>query len=68
MKTAYLYIQCTAPNGETGDYLADIDGVAISPVFPGMLDLIQWARANDWGPMPFDSRHPVGTYTKRETS
>jgi hypothetical protein len=51
---AYAAIQCTHPEtGETGDWLytgsshREQDS-AVSPVFPDLIGLFNWARENHW--------------------
>ncbi|MTJ93898.1 MAG: hypothetical protein F8N36_13725 [Desulfovibrio sp.] len=55
---AHFFQQCTAPNGETGSFLANTanNGCTItelvSPVFKNTVHLFHWAADNGWKPVP----------------
>lgn len=46
---AKLMIQCLAPTGERGTFLqGENNGPLISPVFPDLVALHPWMKANGW--------------------
>jgi hypothetical protein len=63
IREANLAIQCTAPGGEQGTFLflpRNQERVLVSPVFPGMPQLVEWCRKHGWKHV--HGSHPVGTY------
>lgn len=69
---AYLAIQCTGQRCDaiqTDTFLYQTkndDGVmiAVSPIFPSMVELLGWCRDNAWKSGVHDVAHPVGVYEK----
>ena len=45
---AKVRIQCTAPCGKVGTYLAAEDNTPLSPIKPDFYALCQWLRKEGW--------------------
>jgi len=65
---AYIAVQCTAPDGTTGDFLFRKNDKGerelISPVFADLSPLHDWLEMNGWEQESFDSLHPVGVFRR----
>ena len=65
---AKVCIQCTDYWTQTvGTFLAEPvlgDHKSISPVFPSLIGLYAWCKANGWEEMPYSSDFPTGRYSQ----
>ena len=66
---ATVYIQCTAPNGKIGTFLATGEKPNIvlqTPVFPDGLAMLRYLQVDGWK-FVLNSPKPTGEYEKEDS-